>query len=78
MIPQILLLDTSTLSTSPYYIPVNNTIYERQQDILNYYLKQLIDKGYDIEDYGVWQTYESKTSSGKNTVLYIKYLKDED
>lgn len=78
MIPQILLLDTSTLSTSPYYIPVNNTIYERQQDILNYHLQQLIEKGYDIEDYGIWQTYESRTSSYKNTVLYIKYLKDEE
>lgn len=78
MIPQILLLDTSTLSTSPYYIPINNTIYERQQDILNYHLQQLIEKGYDIEDYGIWQTYESRTSSYKNTVLYIKYLKNEE
>lgn len=79
MIPQMLLLDTLTLSPSPSYRPVNNTVYERQQDILNYYLKQLIDKGYDIVDYGIWQTYGSSTSPyNKNTVLYIKYLKDEE
>ena len=75
-IPQILLLDAAITVTSPTFIPITNTPYERQQDVLNYNIQQLVNKGCEIIDFGVWQVYESKTSFNKNTVLYIKYLKD--
>ena len=68
-IPQILLLDAAIAVTSPTFIPITNTPYERQQDVLNYNIQQLVDKGCEIIDFGVWQVYESKTSFNRTASL---------